>query len=985
MDPSWRLFGALVLLLSLLCAVDGADWHVATTGNDANAGTSASPFLTIQQGIDSATDNDRVLVADGTYTGAGNTDVEIDEKVLTVTSQSGDRTAVVISCGTPMTRFITMVQSAAGETSVENMTVRDCSHLDGGAVYLISKTPEIYTPSSQLALKNMVFTNNSATGSGGTIYSTLNTIVTIDGCTISNTVSRGGAISHSTARLMTVKNSIMSDIVALPGGNALIRLSAATLVMEDCTFVGLIAIQGNMLLVSSSSRTEFRRCTFIGSVVTFGMRYLVSTGILYEDCTFIDNLFMVIDVYLESASEGTFRNNTWTRTFGGLHCACLAGTVVVEGDTFINVNQGLFAAWSGALLKVDGLYVFDSESTTENKLFGPLFTSGIFTGVGAQLVLNDLIVSNWLTDSSVGGGFFDIAASSTNVVVTDSHFSGVRNINPDNLGGGVLRTVNEEDVELSFERCTFTGCSSVNDGGVFYVTEPLTLTDCTFADNECGGSGGVAYVTSADNYIALEGSNYFEDNRALGGAGGAIFIDIDEGATLEGGFKSCDGCSGNIASDYGDDFATGTVGMSFIDDPKDTFSNLDNIRTELEVVDAFGTRVTSDSGSAVRARLGNDSVRKGRLVNVKPGQIENGFVSMEFSLVGHFGDDLAVHFSSRGIPGDLPFEASAEPCRDGEVTIGYPPGTNTFEVCVEGSTQEDSTLLFAFKIIFGILAGITVLCGIGALIGLIMTTKELKHVPVGTGVFVLIGIMFGAGAVWAMIPDPSDETCPIGPWFWGAAFILMFVPIVTRLALIVFSGNPAIVNNNIIIGGVVGVLLVLQLTIALVWTVQDPLSLDYVQDEEDLTKQCASDSSDAYLITLGVYDGLILAGGIAVVIASMTNRLNTKTFDAKDVVGNTQMAIVNTAAVVALVVPFVSLSYDNQDAVFMLPAAAYIFTAWVILLLIYLLPTYECFVAKETDGYGGGSRSRSSVTIRSSTISDTMSTTSTGAETSTSG
>jgi len=55
----------------------GVCYHVATTGNDANPGTAAQPFRTIQHAADIVNAGDGVLVEDGVYTG-GSTVVYID-------------------------------------------------------------------------------------------------------------------------------------------------------------------------------------------------------------------------------------------------------------------------------------------------------------------------------------------------------------------------------------------------------------------------------------------------------------------------------------------------------------------------------------------------------------------------------------------------------------------------------------------------------------------------------------------------------------------------------------------------------------------------------------------------------------------------------------------------------------------------------------------------------------------------------------------
>jgi hypothetical protein len=63
---SWAAAAVLALLPSLLAA---QSWHVSTRGSDSGAGTSSSPFRTVQKAADVARPGDTILVHGGTYSG----------------------------------------------------------------------------------------------------------------------------------------------------------------------------------------------------------------------------------------------------------------------------------------------------------------------------------------------------------------------------------------------------------------------------------------------------------------------------------------------------------------------------------------------------------------------------------------------------------------------------------------------------------------------------------------------------------------------------------------------------------------------------------------------------------------------------------------------------------------------------------------------------------------------------------------------------
>ena len=80
-------------LASLLAAVGML--HAAATAHAAQL-LVPSQYPTIQAAIDAAFDGDEVVIADGLYTGTGNTGIRLAAKAITVRSASGDPATCVI-------------------------------------------------------------------------------------------------------------------------------------------------------------------------------------------------------------------------------------------------------------------------------------------------------------------------------------------------------------------------------------------------------------------------------------------------------------------------------------------------------------------------------------------------------------------------------------------------------------------------------------------------------------------------------------------------------------------------------------------------------------------------------------------------------------------------------------------------------------------------------------------------------------------------
>jgi hypothetical protein len=126
------------LLLFCFSAASARTWYVKPD--------STGDVATIRVAVDSAAaQGDTVLLADGTFTGEGNYEVDCLDKAVTIVSESGNPELCIVDCGCPSGCFERRVgfyfrASAHGAPRLEGITI---SHACGGVVCDTSSCPEI--------------------------------------------------------------------------------------------------------------------------------------------------------------------------------------------------------------------------------------------------------------------------------------------------------------------------------------------------------------------------------------------------------------------------------------------------------------------------------------------------------------------------------------------------------------------------------------------------------------------------------------------------------------------------------------------------------------------------------------------------------------------------------------------------------------------------------------------------------------------------
>lgn len=208
-----------------------------------------SEFATIQAALNVACDGDTVLVADGTYAGAGNVNLEFWANVI-LASENG-ASATTIDC-TSAASAVRSYFGTAPSPVIQGFTIRNAG--DSG-VLIGGDSPVI---------RDCILENNSGYQGGALDF--LATHPTVTGCTLrQNTAAYGGAAFLGGGSVATFSNCLVqgNDAGYDAGG---ILAGGDTLQITDCLLAGNNAVnQGGALVVGASGEAVITGSTIAGN------------------------------------------------------------------------------------------------------------------------------------------------------------------------------------------------------------------------------------------------------------------------------------------------------------------------------------------------------------------------------------------------------------------------------------------------------------------------------------------------------------------------------------------------------------------------------------------------------------------------------------------------------------------------------------------------------------------------------------------------
>ncbi|TET37617.1 MAG: PKD domain-containing protein [Planctomycetota bacterium] len=254
------------------------DGGVTASGDGA---TWATAFKTIQEGLSAAQDNEMVLVADGTYAGTGNKDLDFAGKEVYLKSLNG-AAACIIDCEFSG-RGVYINSSETSNTVVDGFTIINGYSATGSGIHCEGASPTI---------SNCVFENNNASDTGGGIYCYNNANPSITDCLFDNNsaVLGGGGICCDSTSGIVVTDSTFRNNTAYSGGGICATYCDTT--VTACIFDNNMAewVGGGMMGFGNSSHSIVD-CTFTDNEADWGggANFALDAIPSIINCTFDNN------------------------------------------------------------------------------------------------------------------------------------------------------------------------------------------------------------------------------------------------------------------------------------------------------------------------------------------------------------------------------------------------------------------------------------------------------------------------------------------------------------------------------------------------------------------------------------------------------------------------------------------------------------------------------------------------------------------------
>ena len=397
-------------------------------------------YPTIQAGMDAARNGDTVLVADGTYRGTGNRELDFKGKAIIVESENGAG-STIIDCQRGGRGF----HFHTGETLasvLRGFTIKNGSPGDGygGAIYCMN--------SSSPTIENNVITGNSATSNGSGIfcYDNSSPIIRNNEITRNSTRGNGGGIYCYNSSSPVIQGNTISENSADRYGGGVSCYSNSSPVIRGNTITGNeSSLYGGGIYCEDNSSPTIENNTIKRNRTTRddggGIYCFTDSSPIIQGNIISENESGNHGGGI-SSQRGSFpkiqnneiSNNSADRNGGGIACQSVSSATIqnnrINGNRAGNYGGGVYCdSTSPVTVKNNeitknvaseyggGMYSASSLTAINNTIGGNKangrFGGGYYCGGGTAVILNTII---WGDNPK---GIYVVAEGSVNITYSD--------------------------------------------------------------------------------------------------------------------------------------------------------------------------------------------------------------------------------------------------------------------------------------------------------------------------------------------------------------------------------------------------------------------------------------------------------------------------------------------------------------------------------------------------------------------------------------
>ena len=496
----------------------------------------SASYPTIQAGINGAAMfGDEVVVANGTYTGAGNRDITLNKHVV-VRSASGDPALCIIDCQTSGRGFL--VSGVTNVARIEGFTIKNALTDEGGGIKCDNASPTITNC-------RLIANKANVTGGGG-LACVNGSAPRLVNCALNGNTTNGfdgGAGIYNVGGQPALINCTLSGNfttgVGVIGG-ALRNKSGGQITFTNCSLSGNTAYDASaMYSDGTGTQTTLTNCIVWGHPAgTSGVRIQTSanavTTITYSDVqqgfAGAGNLNVNPGFIDANGPDNVIGNADDDVRLGRFSPATDAGNNSAPGLTGVTTDQG------GSPRKFNDTNVADTGSGS-----APIVDMGAFERQAASVSVTINVPG---TASTIQAGI-DLAQLKDEVVIANGTYAGMGNVELVIDKDITVRSASGDPSACVIDggasaRCiSFSGATNAailqgigvqngrkSEGGGLYFNESAgTIQNCRIVSNVANGQGGGgAYIEKSSNPQFWNTIFLGNGTSGVGVVGGALYV-----------------------------------------------------------------------------------------------------------------------------------------------------------------------------------------------------------------------------------------------------------------------------------------------------------------------------------------------------------------------------------------------------------------------------------------------------------------------------